>query len=381
MREEWQGPLEKIDDYRWLLPKSYKPGMRVDGLIYADEVLLKDIKKDKALDQVANVAFLPGIQKYSIAMPDMHWGYGFCIGGVCATDPEEEGVISPGGVGFDINCINASSYITSSYGFFQTIGEMETSWRNVELKCQDFKRNRETSTKAIRYLKLKPSKQVFRMTTEGGNQIVATSDHPFWTLDGMIPLERLKVHDQVALCPFTGVPYEAPCDEVIVNEGDIRKLSQKLGLNAGGHALTQTLNHLHRLSLLPLRYNSPQLPALLKILGYQIGDGTLYFMNRIGKGTTWFYGKAEDLERIREDIQSIGFTPSRVYRRNRSHQFETFYGTFRFSNEETSFKVVGSGFALLLVALGAPIGNKAAQNYHVPSWIFKAPLWLSLIHI
>ncbi|MBI4436545.1 MAG: RtcB family protein [Candidatus Omnitrophica bacterium] len=104
MNEEWQGPLEKIDDYRWRLPKSYKSGMRVDGLIYADEKLLKDIRKDKSLDQVANVAFLPGIQKYSIAMPDMHWGYGFCIGGVCATDPEEGGVISPGGVGFDINC-------------------------------------------------------------------------------------------------------------------------------------------------------------------------------------------------------------------------------------------------------------------------------------
>ena len=104
MKEKWQGPLEKIDDYRWRLPKSYKTGMRVDGLLYADEVLLKDIQKDKCLDQIANVAFLPGIQKYSIAMPDMHWGYGFCIGGVAATDPEEEGVISPGGVGFDINC-------------------------------------------------------------------------------------------------------------------------------------------------------------------------------------------------------------------------------------------------------------------------------------
>ena len=104
MREEWQGPLEKIDDYRWRIPKSYKKGMRVDGLIYADEKLLKDIKLDKALEQVVNVAHLPGIQRYSIGMPEIHWGYGFCIGGVCATDPEEGGVISPGGVGYDINC-------------------------------------------------------------------------------------------------------------------------------------------------------------------------------------------------------------------------------------------------------------------------------------
>lgn len=104
MSEVWQGPLQKIDDYRWLIPKSYKDGMRVDGLIYADEKLLKDIRQDKAPEQVANVAFLPGIVEYSFAMPDVHWGYGFAIGGVCATDVESGGVISPGGVGFDINC-------------------------------------------------------------------------------------------------------------------------------------------------------------------------------------------------------------------------------------------------------------------------------------
>ena len=100
----WRGELEKIDDYRWRIPKSYKPGMRVDGIVYADEKLLKDIRDDKALEQVANVAFLPGIVKASLAMPDIHWGYGFSIGGVAATSVEDGGVISPGGVGFDINC-------------------------------------------------------------------------------------------------------------------------------------------------------------------------------------------------------------------------------------------------------------------------------------
>ena len=104
MSEIWQGPLEKIDDYRWRIPKSYKPGMRVPGIIYADEKLLKDIRMDKAAEQVANVAFLPGIVNASLAMPDIHWGYGFPIGGVAATDIEQNGVISPGGVGFDINC-------------------------------------------------------------------------------------------------------------------------------------------------------------------------------------------------------------------------------------------------------------------------------------
>ncbi|MGO9243247.1 MAG: RtcB family protein [Verrucomicrobiia bacterium] len=97
-------PLEKINDWLWELPASYKTGMRVPGRIYATEKMLEHIVGDNCLEQVANVAFLPGIQKYSLAMPDIHWGYGFPIGGCCATDPNQGGVISPGGVGYDINC-------------------------------------------------------------------------------------------------------------------------------------------------------------------------------------------------------------------------------------------------------------------------------------
>src|SRR5271168_1722411 len=78
--------------------------MRVDGMIFADDTLIEQIKKDQGPEQVVNVATLPGIQRASLAMPDIHWGYGFCIGGVAATDPDEGGVISPGGVGYDINC-------------------------------------------------------------------------------------------------------------------------------------------------------------------------------------------------------------------------------------------------------------------------------------
>ncbi len=99
----WQGQLTRIDDYRWEIPTSYKPGMRVPGLIYSSEEMLDSIKEEQSLEQVANVAFLPGIVKSSLAMPDIHWGYGFPIGGVAAMDIKE-GVISPGGVGYDINC-------------------------------------------------------------------------------------------------------------------------------------------------------------------------------------------------------------------------------------------------------------------------------------
>src|SRR5687767_11136109 len=95
--------LQKIDDYRWLIPRSYKTGMLTDAMIFASEILLDTIRKDQSLEQAANVAMLPGIVGRALAMPDIHQGYGFPIGGVAATD-EHHGVVSPGGVGFDINC-------------------------------------------------------------------------------------------------------------------------------------------------------------------------------------------------------------------------------------------------------------------------------------
>lgn len=104
METQIQVPLIKIDSWRWEIPRDYDKGMRVPGMIFADEKLLKTLRYDQALQQVANVAHLPGIVRYSLAMPDIHWGYGFPIGGVAATDPEKDGVISPGGVGYDINC-------------------------------------------------------------------------------------------------------------------------------------------------------------------------------------------------------------------------------------------------------------------------------------
>lgn len=100
---KWQGQLVKIDEYHWKIPQTYKEGMRVPGLIYASEEMLESIGEEQTPEQVANVAFLPGIVNFSMAMPDMHWGYGFPIGGVAAMGVKD-GVISPGGVGYDINC-------------------------------------------------------------------------------------------------------------------------------------------------------------------------------------------------------------------------------------------------------------------------------------
>ncbi len=95
--------LVRIDAYRWRLPREQRADMRVDGLVYASDQLMSTMCDDPALQQVVNVATLPGIVGSSLAMPDVHWGYGFPIGGVAAMRLDD-GVVSPGGIGFDINC-------------------------------------------------------------------------------------------------------------------------------------------------------------------------------------------------------------------------------------------------------------------------------------
>src|ERR1700731_4862258 len=89
--DTFHGSLERVDECCWRIPKSYKPGMLVDGLIFSNERLMEQLRKDQAPEQVANVAFLPGIQHASLAMPDIHWGYGFCIGGGRAPRPGRGG--------------------------------------------------------------------------------------------------------------------------------------------------------------------------------------------------------------------------------------------------------------------------------------------------
>jgi len=99
----FNGPINKISEFEFEIPKTYKNCMRTSAVVFADNEMIDSICRDNSLEQVANVACLPGIVGKSMAMPDIHWGYGFPIGGVAAFDADN-GIISPGGIGFDINC-------------------------------------------------------------------------------------------------------------------------------------------------------------------------------------------------------------------------------------------------------------------------------------
>jgi tRNA-splicing ligase RtcB len=378
MSEVWKGPLIQVDEYRWRIPKEYKPGMRVDGLIFASKELIEQIRQDQAPEQVANVAFLPGIVGYSIAMPDIHWGYGFPVGGVAAMDLEE-GVISPGGIGYDINCLHPDTRVLTAHGYWRTIGSMQAEWVNQQLTCFELQEGKRTDAPVGALMQVQPRNRVYRLRTATGYEIVATGEHPFWTPNGMKPLEHLRIGERVALYPFEGVPYASPSDEILLDTAQVRDHLLRQGKSE--NAIRQILTQLQLRNLLPLRANSPLLPYLIKIMGFLTGDGSLRYVGGNGKGVAVFYGKPEDLGSIRADILRLGFTPSPLHIRKRQHRVQTLYRTYEFEAHETSFTVLSSAFTALLACLGAPLGNKSAQAYRVPDWLTRMPLWLQRLYL
>src|SRR5262249_2595607 len=158
-------------------------------------------------------AFLPGIQVASLAMPDIHWGYGFCIGGVAATDPDNGGVISPGGGGYDINCLSEKSLILHDLGYTPPIGAM-SGRGEARVACCALGAGRREATGVEGWLAQPAGKELFRLTLESGDEVEATADHPFFTPAGMVPLGRLRPGNAVAFAPFQGVPYEAPPEAI-----------------------------------------------------------------------------------------------------------------------------------------------------------------------
>jgi len=362
MSEEWKGPTQQIDDFRFLIPQSYKPAMRTDGLIFADAKLMEQVRKDFAPEQVANVATMPGIVGKSMAMPDIHWGYGFPIGGVAAFD-YDEGVFSPGGTGYDINCLSGSSRILTEHGYRLPISQFDRTWQRTRLACVN-PNHKTTSTDIAAYMRFRAG-IAYRVQTMTGVEITATGDHPFLTPKGMVPLR--EVGDlPVAIYPFRGVDYVEPPGEAVVTAADLgRVLTPRQSV--------QILPTLEKKGLLPLTPRNPMFPYLLKILGFALGDGHASLHPK--RAGVAFYGRSGDLEEVRRDVMRMGFRPSRVSTRKRHHTIVNGRHRYAFDHTEASFRASASGLTALLHAMGLPVGNKAKQDFVLPSWLFRMPLW------
>ncbi len=341
--------------------------------IYGTEKIVNAMEED-VINQARNVSQLPGIVKASLVMPDGHKGYGFPIGGVAAFDMEK-GIVSPGGVGYDINCLSGDTNILCEHGYYVKIKDFEENWGKKSLLSYDLSNGYSEVTSIKKFIKFKPKNSVYKIITKSGEEITATEDHPFWTPKGMINVRDLKIGDKLGMYHFKGVHYEEPSDEEILNENKIKENLIFLGKTFQGNTMQQVMTQLKKIKILPLKYNSIQISYLLKIIGFVLGNGCLYFQNKKGKGIVSFYGKPEDLQEIREDILKLGFTPSKIYSRKKQCKIKTEYKYYEFENTEHSIKVVGSSFAVLLFSLGVPADKKVARAYQIPSWILKSKLW------
>ena len=359
---EWKGPVKQLDAFRYEIPRSYKPSMRTDGLLFVDEKMLPSVLQDNAPEQVANAATMPGIVGKAMAMPDIHWGYGFPIGGVAAFDMDE-GVVSPGSIGFDVNCLAGDSRVLTSHGYRLPISHFERHWRETPVSCVN-PTHKTTSTDIAAFMKFR-AQVAYKVRTSMGIEITATADHPFLTPRGMVPLQEVGTLP-IAVYPFRGVDYEEPEEETLVDEEDLARL-------LAPHRLAQVLPFLRSRAMLPLTNRHKSLPYLLKIFGLALGDG--HASLKVGSGGVTFYGRHEDLEEVRKDVKRLGWRPNNVYTRMRHHTIRRGDRTYSFVHQEASFMVGSTSLAAILHVLGLPVGNKAKQDFVVPEWLMRAPLW------
>lgn len=362
--------FKKLNDWLWEIPKSFRSDMRVPARIYVSEKMLEDVENE-ALQQLVNTTTMQGIVKYAIAMPDIHSGYGPPIGGVGAMRLSE-GVISPGFVGYDENCLPTDAKILLENNSWITIGELKTL-KNCKVKVGNFKKDNLEDASVFNFFKRYNNPTIYEIITYSGEKIRATDAHPIQTKEGMKEVKFLNEQDWVLMYPFKGVEYKEPPKEIILDEKKLKKILIKLGKNnQKGRTLFQILDQLKSRGFLPLSYNSPALSYILKLMGYIFGDGAISF----GKNPQiHFYGQHRDLKEIQKDIIKLKFKPSRIYSRKRNHSITTFYGTYKFSRTEYSIKINSSSLTSLLMTLGTPYGLKSHNPYRIPKWIFKCPLW------
>lgn len=344
--------LEQVREHVWKMPKE--GSMRVPGIVLASEVLLEEISGDNTLQQLRNTTELPGIQKHAICMPDGHQGYGFPVGGVAGIDAET-GCISPGAVGYDINCLTGNSEVRIEFGRRLHIRDLEDTF---EQKSAIVKDNKEVTSRIQLFTKT-DNKAVREIRTATGDTLRTTPNHEFLTPEGKTQLGELEPGDPVYIDPFRGVENEPPEEFVVLSEEDFANEDPQL------------IQVLKDRDILPLRSTDEAFNRLIKLVGYHTGDGSF------SSCQTWFYGEPEDLESIREDIKEIGFKPSTIYEREREHDIN---GN-RFNRTEYSVKSGSNAFKQLLIRLGTPEGKKVESRFTTPYYLNRLPNWQRALYL
>lgn len=365
-------PPKKIGENEYLIEADSNYGMKVPVRIFANESLINKMMTDRTLMQARNVASIPGILSHGVVLPDGHEGYGFPVGGVAAMDAKE-GMISPGGVGYDINCLHPSTRVCREEGTWKCIDKIGDNDNTLSF---DTKTKSTIKTTPILTLRKKNKGTIFKITTRFGREILVTGDHPLLTDKGMVNTNTVSTGTRLVSHGFKGLEYTEPEQSLIYSSADIDQAMKELGISERGNAKTQVLKYLNKLGLVELKATSPKLPKLLKLMGIILSDGTVPQGNRYVS----IYAKPADLKSIKNDLADLGI-PSIILSRKRDHTIKSRYGEGTFKTEEHSLKITPKGFRVILHALGMPSGNRTTKRYRIPAWIKALEPWQKRLFI
>ncbi|MDE1873360.1 MAG: RtcB family protein, partial [Thaumarchaeota archaeon] len=357
---------KKIGNMEYRIEADASRGMKVPVTIYANEELLQKMLTDRTITQAVNVSTIPGVVKHVVVLPDGHEGYGFPVGGVAAMDAEE-GMISPGGVGYDINCLHPSTRVYTEDGNWKRITRITGSDTTLSFDVQS---KSTIKTEPVLILKKKQNDILLKITTKFGRELLVTKDHPLLTNSGMVDAGLVSIGTNLVSHGFEGLECLEPTEDVVYDMKDLNKAMDELGISDMGNARAQVLKHLGSLGLTELKTTSNKLPRILKLLGIILSDGT------VPRGSKYvsIYGKLEDLKSIKNDLNWLGIN-STIISRQRQHKINSHYGEAAFQAVEHSIKISSRGFRVILHAMGIPSGNRSTQRYRIPPWIKSLKAW------
>ncbi|WP_323749935.1 RtcB family protein [Candidatus Halobonum tyrrellensis] len=258
-------------------------------------------------------------------------------------------------MGYDINCLSGESEVTLEFGRRRRIGDL---WRDFEDQRAVVAADEEV-TSPVELFTTNDAETVFEVTTETGDTVEATADHPFATPSGMCDLDEVERGDSVFVHPFVGVADEEPPEFVVLDEDDFADENPQL------------VRGLEERDLLPLKSTDDAFHRLLKLVGFHTGDGSF------GSNQSWFYGDPEDLETVAADIEAVGYTASRIYERDREHEIDG----RSFERTEYSVRATAKGFKRLLTKLGAPAGRKTESDFGVPGYLDRLADWQKALYL
>ncbi|MEM5882732.1 MAG: tRNA pseudouridine(54/55) synthase Pus10 [Candidatus Aenigmatarchaeota archaeon] len=351
-----------------------------------DVTILVDVEKGKVKVEIRSLYIFGGYKKLVRNIPQSKWICSRCKGKGCSYC-KGKGKLYPTSVQEIIEkpllketkgkkcvfhgCVAPSTNVLLTHSLLP-IKQLENNWKNQEILTYDIKKGKIIPSQISDFVKLNPKEinlKTFEITTkETGRKIISTSDHQFLTPKGMLPLKKIKVGEKLAVYPIEEHKFKEPKNKLILTEQNILDVIESYVPTSNRKKI---IRELRERKLLPLDTKNKNLPIIARLLGFLFGDGTVRLSRKRDVGLE-FYGNKKDLNEIRLDIKKIGYNSSFFKEKPRMSTIKDYHGNVKvIKTKKIAYKLLCYSKSLwcLLVALGAPIGNKVTKEFKIPEWV------------